>query len=82
MTDPRGAQQVLRTLLGPDRPEVSCEVCFEKLDRYVEVESTGRNAGKVFPGLLAHFEGCAACREEHQSLRLLLGGPPTALNAG
>ena len=29
---------LIRRLLGPDGPEVSCEQCFELLDRYVELE--------------------------------------------
>ena len=28
---------VLARVLGPDRPELSCEECFAQLDRYVEL---------------------------------------------
>jgi len=28
----------------------------------------------VYPGLRPHLEGCPACREEHESLRALVGG--------
>jgi hypothetical protein len=55
-------------LLGPGRPEVSCEVCFEELDRYVEFELAGIDAEARIPGMRAHLEGCSACAEDHESL--------------
>ena len=58
-------------LLGPSEPEVSCEECFELLDEYVELELAGRDAAALLPGMRAHFEGCPACREDHESLRAL-----------
>jgi hypothetical protein len=56
------------SLLGPDGPEVGCDVCFERLDVYVDVELAGGDADAALPGMRAHFEGCAACREEYESL--------------
>jgi hypothetical protein len=55
-------------LLGPDEPEVSCEVCFERLDEYVELELAGADADATIPGMAAHLDGCPACREDHDSL--------------
>jgi hypothetical protein len=63
---------VLRRLLGPGRPEVTCEVCFDELDRYVELERAGADAEAAVPGMAAHLRGCPACGEEHQSLTALL----------
>ena len=62
---------VLRRLLGPGQPEVTCEVCFDELDRYVDLELTGADA-EAAPGMAAHLRGCPACSEEHESLRALL----------
>lgn len=67
-------KQALGRLLGPAEPEVGCEVCFDELDRYVELELAGQDADTVIPGLRAHLDGCPACREEHESLRALVGG--------
>ena len=64
----------LATLLGPQEPEIGCEECFEQLDRYVELEVGGSDADAAIPGLRAHLAGCPACREEHESLRALVGG--------
>jgi hypothetical protein len=61
--------RLLKGLLGPSRPEVSCEECFEQLDRYVELELRGADADAAIPGMSAHLEGCPACAEDHRSLR-------------
>jgi hypothetical protein len=66
-------KQALGRLLGPAEPEVGCEVCFQELDRYVELELAGEDVDKAIPGLRAHLDGCPACREEHESLRALVG---------
>jgi hypothetical protein len=66
-------KQALGRLLGPARPEVGCDVCFDQLDRYVELELAGEDADAALPGLQAHLEGCPACGEEHESLRALVG---------
>ena len=64
--------ELLRGLLGPAEPEVTCEACFEHLDRYVELEAAGEDADAAIPGMAAHLEGCPACREDHDSLLALV----------
>ncbi|MGH2955449.1 MAG: hypothetical protein ACRDL6_00440 [Solirubrobacterales bacterium] len=59
-------------LLGPRGPELSCEQCFEELDRYVEFEIAGADPDARIPGMRAHLEGCPACAEDHASLRDLI----------
>ena len=71
MNDPRFAP-VLRRLLGPGRPETTCEVCFDELDIYVDLEFTGADAENAVPGMAAHLQGCPACSEEYASLTALL----------
>jgi hypothetical protein len=63
---------LLRRLLGAPGYELTCEQCFEQLDRYVELEVDGAPADELVPGMRAHLEGCAACEEEHDSLRALV----------
>ena len=63
---------MIRRLLGPDEPEVSCETCFELLDEYVELELAGEDADAQLPGMGPHLQGCPACREDHESLRELV----------
>jgi len=67
-------KQALSRLLGPDGPEVGCDECFDQIDRYVELELAGGDTETAFPRFRAHLDGCPACREEHESLRALVGG--------
>jgi hypothetical protein len=72
MTESFEIKRTLGRLLGPAEPEVGCDVCFEELDRYVELEFAGADADAAIPGLRAHLAGCPACREEHDSLLALV----------
>ena len=68
--------KLLRALLGPEGPELSCEQCFDELDRYVELELAGEDADAAIPGMHAHLEGCPACHEDHLSLRAFVTSNP------
>jgi hypothetical protein len=74
MSERPDLKQALGRLLGPGQPEIGCDECFELLDQYVELEVAGRDPDAAVPGLRAHLDGCPACREEHESLRALVGG--------
>jgi hypothetical protein len=65
-------RESIRSLLGPDEPEVSCERCFELLDEYVDAELAGRDADAELAGMRGHLDGCPACHEDHESLRDLV----------
>ena len=67
-------RRLIARLLGPAEAEVSCEECFELLDRYVDLECAGADAAGRLPGMRAHLQGCPACREDHESLRALVAG--------
>jgi hypothetical protein len=73
-TNPRRQAELVDRLLGPDVPELSCEECFEQLDRYVELSLEGEQADKQVPGMRAHLDGCPACAEDFESLRELAAG--------
>jgi hypothetical protein len=74
MTERPELRQALGRLFGPNEPEIGCDECFALLDQYVELELSGEDPDAAIPGLRAHLEGCPACREEHESLRALVGG--------
>lgn len=69
MSPRRDENTIFMRLLGPDGPELTCEECFDHLDRYVELELAGADADVAVPGMRAHLAGCAACDEDHSSLR-------------
>jgi hypothetical protein len=70
MSDERNDERrrLIDVLLGPGEPELTCEECFEQLDRYVDLELAGSDADTAVPGMRAHLTGCPACLEDHASL--------------
>jgi anti-sigma factor RsiW len=72
MSRDRKRDAVLGRVLGPEDPELTCEQCFEELDRYVELTLDGEPADARVPGMRAHLDGCPACAEDFASLRDLV----------
>jgi hypothetical protein len=62
----------LGAVLGPNRPELTCEACFEQLDKFAELEHAGRDAEAEVRGMRAHLDGCPACAEDYESLMALI----------
>jgi hypothetical protein len=70
MTDDRidERRRLIAALLGPAEAELTCEECFEQLDRYVDIAAAGADPDAAVPGMRAHLVGCPACSEDHDSL--------------
>lgn len=66
--DPRDPDELVAALLGPGEPELSCEDCFELLDRYVDVTLAAGDADLAVPGMRAHLIGCPACHDDFDSV--------------
>jgi hypothetical protein len=79
VTDPAADRRdLLAALLGPGEPELTCDECFELLDRYVDLELAGADADRAVPGMRPHLSGCPACRDDHESLRELVAADRAA----
>jgi hypothetical protein len=74
----RNLEATLQRMLGPGHPEVSCEECFEELDRYGEAEMAGTDTDGLIPRLGAHLDGRSACAEDH-GLERRFGSVPDRL---
>jgi hypothetical protein len=66
--------ELIAGLLGPAGPELTCETCFDQLDRYVDLELAGADAAGAVAGMRAHLAGCPACSDDHLSLRDFVRG--------
>lgn len=82
MSEKENVETVLRRLLGAEGPELSCEECFEALDRYIEAETAGADAEAAVPGMRAHLESCPACAEDHASLLALVRSEEQSFEGG
>ncbi len=63
---------LVRRLVGPGEPEITCEPCFAELDRCVELTLAHADPDVEVPGFRAHLRGCPACAEEFASLQALV----------
>jgi len=72
------APVLIKRFLGSTGPALTCEQCFDELDRYVELELAGAYADEQVPGMRAHLEGCPACDEDHESLLAFVGSEQDA----
>lgn len=74
MTGERSTRRdrLIAALLGPAEPELTCEQCFDQLDRYVDLQVARADADSAVPGMRAHLAGCPACHEDHSSLLALV----------
>ena len=60
---------LLRNIYETQETEISCTECFDLVSRYVELETTGRNAEAELPQVRQHLNQCPACRDEYETLR-------------
>ena len=66
---PLSMQTALRLTLDTD-PYLSCDDCFDMVDRYVENLLSDPDHDR--PAMRAHLAGCTACAEEARSLILFV----------
>jgi len=72
----------LRNIYETQDQEISCTECFDLVSRFVELETSGRDAAAELPRVKQHIEQCRACRDEYETLRDLSrfeneGGAPS-----
>jgi hypothetical protein len=60
-----------RSLTLDTDPWLSCEACFDLMDRYVETLLTDPNTVEM-PEFPVHLHGCGACADETESLLLFV----------
>lgn len=72
----------LRNIYETQDMEISCTECFDLVSRFVELETSGRDAAAELPQVKQHVDQCRACRDEYETLRDLArfeneGGTPS-----
>lgn len=64
----RNLEGFVRAVSQTRDEELSCDECFEQLDRFVELELSGLNAREAMPLVQDHLDKCGDCREEFEAL--------------
>jgi predicted anti-sigma-YlaC factor YlaD len=66
--DARVLRDMICQALGTRSKEIDCDQCFDKIDRFAELELMGRNAAEALPTVEDHLQHCECCREEYKAL--------------
>lgn len=61
-------KKLVRAIVATRHDEMSCEICFHELDRFVEMTLAGKNAAEAMPLVESHLQFCKDCGEEFQAL--------------
>lgn len=64
--------KVMRIIFEVSEDDISCEGCFEQVDRYVDMLRAGEDPGAVLPKVKAHLSICGGCEEEFKALISIL----------
>ena len=62
----------LKELAETREEEIGCEECFERVDRFIEMELSGLDAAQAMPLVQQHLETCPECYEEFEALLMAL----------
>ncbi len=63
---------LVRGIMTARPDEIGCDECFEKLDRFVEMELNGKDAAEAMPLVQDHLTRCRDCHEEFEALMAAL----------
>ncbi len=61
-------EKILMAVSVTREEEIGCDECFERLDRFVEMELSGLDAASAMPLVRDHLDKCGDCREEFEAL--------------
>jgi hypothetical protein len=61
-------KKLVRSIMATRHDELSCEVCFEELDHFVEMTLAGKDAAQAMPLVQHHLKLCHDCGEEFEAL--------------
>jgi len=65
-------QKMMRSIQMTHEEELTCGECFEEIDRFAEVELSGKNPSEAMPLVQQHLDRCNNCKEEYEALLIAL----------
>lgn len=61
-------KQMLGALLATKDEEIGCGDCYENIEKFVEMELSGKSPREAMPLVEEHLQRCNPCREEYEAL--------------
>ncbi len=65
-------RKMMRSIHMTYQQELTCGECFNEVDRFAEIELTGKNPAEAMPLVQEHLERCGNCRDEYEALLVAL----------
>ncbi len=61
-------RKMMRSLHTTHQHELTCGECFNEVDRFAEIELSGKNPAEAMPLVQKHLDHCRNCRDEYEAL--------------
>lgn len=65
-------QKMMNSVKSTRDKELTCGLCYDELDLFIELKLLGKNAEEAMPLVKEHLDRCPPCREEYEVLLLAL----------
>lgn len=59
---------MLRAVIATKEVEIGCDDCYEKLNKFIEMEINGKSPEQAMPLVKDHLDRCKDCRQEYEAL--------------
>ena len=61
-------KKIVESIVSTRSEEVGCDMCIDKLAKFVERELAGEDVAKLMPMIKHHLDSCLGCGEEYDAL--------------
>lgn len=67
-------RKMVQAIAATRSEEYDCDLCYEKLEKFVEMDLMGENPEESYPLVKNHLDACVGCGEEYRALLDALRG--------
>ncbi len=71
-TNTKQLDNLLKQIYSVRDQDITCDECYDVIDRYVELLRLGKDADAVLPDVKAHLAQCDCCKDEFKALITIL----------
>ena len=61
-------KKMVQAIAATRSEEYDCELCYEQLEKFVEMDLVGADAAEAYPLVKHHLDSCVGCSEEYDAL--------------
>lgn len=61
-------KKLVQSIVNTRSEEIGCDMCIDKLAKFVEQELDGQDVANIMPLIKHHLDSCLGCGEEYAAL--------------